>query len=60
MPQQSIYEPEINEKCYQLCREIILQLDKDELMEKYKENMVGKDRGTVLCFLPGIIIYNQC
>lgn len=54
VPQQSIYEPEISEKCYQLCREIILQLDKDELMEKYKENMVGKDRGTVLCFLPGV------
>ncbi|XP_065661782.1 ATP-dependent RNA helicase TDRD9 isoform X2 [Hydra vulgaris] len=53
-PQQSLYEPEISEKCYQFCRELIMALDVDEIGDDYKVGMFSETRGTVLVFLPGL------
>jgi len=53
-PQLNIYEPEITEKNYRLCRELIMALDKDELKDEYQPGVLGDTRGTVLCFLPGL------
>lgn len=54
-PQQIIYEPDITDKCYKLCRELIMKLDYDETGgTEYEHGRFPDVRGTVLCFLPGV------